>query len=109
MKRLALRTRQLGIREMASETMGGSYVLAGNAFPKAVPFDWHRPAPGWNAVSVTPWKLRCFYTKGYMRPTDLWPDTAAPVEKIGRSTYLFYFPPASQFPPALNGAATAPD
>jgi Dolichyl-phosphate-mannose-protein mannosyltransferase len=93
MKRLALRARQLGIREMASETMGGSYVLAGNAFPKPLPFDWRRPAPGWNAVSVTPWKLRCFYTKGYQRPTDLWPDKARPVEKIGKSTYLFYFPP----------------
>jgi len=90
MKRLALRCRQLGIREMASETMGGSYVLAGNAFPKPLPFDWRHPAPGWNAVSVTPWKLRCFYTKGYHRPTDLWPDKVKPVEKIGRSTYLFY-------------------
>ena len=90
MKRLALRCRQLGIREMASETMGGSYVLAGNAFPKPLPFDWRRPAPGWNAVSVTPWKLRCFYTKGYQRPTDLWPDKVKPVEKIGKSTYLFY-------------------
>jgi 4-amino-4-deoxy-L-arabinose transferase-like glycosyltransferase len=90
MKRLALRCRQLGIREMASETMGGSYVLAGNAFPKPLPFDWSHPAPGWNAVSVTPWKLRCFYTKGYHRPTDLWPDKVKPVEKIGRSTYLFY-------------------
>jgi hypothetical protein len=93
MKRLALRARQLGIREMASETMGGSYVLAGNAFPKPLPFDWRRPAPGWNAVSVTPWKLRCFYTTGYQRPADLWPDKAKPVEKIGKSTYLFYFPP----------------
>jgi len=93
MKRLALRARQLGIREMASETMGASYVLAGNAFPKALPFDWRRPAPGWNAVSVTPWKLRCFFVKGYRRPTDLWPDAATPVEKIGKSTYLFYFPP----------------
>ncbi len=93
MKRLADRARQLGIRDLASETMGQSYVLAGNAFPKAVPFDWHRPAPGWNAVSVTPWKLRCFFEKGYRRPTDLWPDSARPVEKIGKSTYLFYFPP----------------
>jgi hypothetical protein len=99
MKRLALRARQLGIREMASETMGGSYVLAGNAFPKSLPFDWRRPSPGWNAVSVTPWKLRCFYTKGYQRPTDLWPDTAKPVEKIGKSTYLFYFPPVLRPPP----------
>ena len=93
MKRLALRARQLGIREMASATMGESYVLAGNAFPKPLPFDWRHPAPGWNAVSVTPWKLRCFYTKGYQRPADLWPDKAKPVEKIGKSTYLFYFPP----------------
>lgn len=93
MKRLAVRARQLGIREMASATMGESYVLAGNAFPKALPFDWHHPTPGWNAVSVTPWKLRCFFTRGYQRPTDLWPDRAKPVEKIGKSTYLFYFPP----------------
>ncbi len=34
MKRLALRARELGIREMAYETMGRGYVLAGNAFPK---------------------------------------------------------------------------
>jgi hypothetical protein len=95
MKRLALRARELGIREMAYETMGQSYVIAGNAFPKQLPFDWHRPAPGWNAVSVTLWKLRCFYTKGYLPPGDLWPDKATPVEKIGKSTYLFYFPPTT--------------
>jgi hypothetical protein len=95
MKRLALRARELGIREMASATMGESYVLSGNAFPKPVPFNWYRPAPGWNAVSVTPWKLRCFYTKGYLRPGDLWPDNATPMEKIGKSTYLYYFRPTT--------------
>ena len=85
MKRLALRLDQLGVHEVTFKLASAGYMAAGNGFPFIYYMpDGDRPAPGWNAVSITPWKL-----SGQPR----WAETAVPRERIGRSILLYYFPP----------------
>ncbi len=50
------------------------------------------PAPGWNAVGLTEWKVR---RMGAIPPVIPWPDrtTMKPIERVGKSILLYYFPP----------------
>jgi len=58
--------------------------LAGDAFPTIDPGDPAHPSPGWNAVSVSIWKI-------FNTPT--WPGSQPhPQARIGRSILLWYFP-----------------
>jgi 4-amino-4-deoxy-L-arabinose transferase-like glycosyltransferase len=85
MRGLALRSKELGIRKMTFKIMSSGYMIAnGIPFPAydQMP-DGDKPNPGWNAVSVTAWKL-----SGQPK----WAERAEPVERIRRSMYLYYFP-----------------
>jgi 4-amino-4-deoxy-L-arabinose transferase-like glycosyltransferase len=86
MKRLALRLGQLGVHEFTFKIFSAGYMAAGNDFPFFIHDmpDGDRPTPGWNAISITPWKL-----SGQPR----WAEQAVPRERIGRSILLYYFPP----------------
>ena len=53
--------------------------LAGHAFPEMQPGDAAHPSPGWNAVSVSVWKIF---------GVPQWPDSS-PQVKIGRSIFLW--------------------
>jgi hypothetical protein len=54
--------------------------------------DVRRPSPGWNAVGVTDWKeLRLGLFDAHPEVT-LWPDRVPPLERVGKSILLFYFP-----------------
>jgi hypothetical protein len=57
--------------------------LAGHQFPAVRPGDPAHPSPGWNAVSVSIWKI-------FGTPT--WPhdDRLKPVATIGRSIFIWY-------------------
>ena len=50
------------------------------------------PAPGWNAVSITLWKVM---RMGVNPPNTPWPDrtTLKPVERVGKGMLLYYLPP----------------
>jgi hypothetical protein len=49
------------------------------------------PGPGWNAISVSPWKLSRLGTR-LMGNVPLWPDRYKPTERVGKSILLYYFP-----------------
>jgi hypothetical protein len=51
------------------------------------------PYPGWNAVSVSAWKQLRFGLQDREPQRTFWPDKVVPQEKIGKSIYLWYFPP----------------
>jgi hypothetical protein len=84
MQRLADRIFQFGVPEFTFKSTSLGYLATGQDFPRFVqmpPGD--HPRPGWNAVSITAWRLT-----GEPR----WPETAVPRERIGRSILLFWFP-----------------
>ena len=84
MKRLADRMYQLGVPEFTFKISTPGYLAAGNNFPRFVQMpDGDHPRPGWNAVSITPWRI-------FGQPR--WPEHIAPTERIGHSILLYYFP-----------------
>jgi hypothetical protein len=92
MKRLGQRLRELNAPSVAF-TPTISISLAALGFPPHQQNDADAPAPGWNAVKVTHWKL---YRMGL--PVDdpngrTWPDVVKPTERVGRSILLYYVPP----------------
>lgn len=86
MKRLGERLRLAGIEEVSFAPFNRTYAWAGHPFPKLLPVNPDRPSPGWNAVSITPWKLFGF---------PAWVDRMPPGERVGRSILLWCVPPGS--------------
>ncbi len=84
MRGLALRLRELGVQKLTFQIRSSGYMLAGNWFPeyKLMP-DGNQPTPGWNAVSLTQWKLS---------GDPKWADRIEPVERIRHSILLYYIP-----------------
>lgn len=81
MKRLGERLRLAGATEVAFEPFNKTYpALAGDAFPRILPIDPDHPSPGWNAVSVSTWKIF---------GVPQWAGAMAPQERVGRSILLF--------------------
>jgi hypothetical protein len=84
MKRLADRLQRAGAVEVTFEPFNKTYAtLAGDAFPRILPVDSERPAAGWNAVSVSTWKIF---------GVPAWASRMRPPERIGRSILLWHFP-----------------
>ena len=84
MKRLAARLHQAGATEVTFEPFNKTYpTLAGDAFPRILPVDTEHPAPGWNAVSVSTWKV-------FGIPQ--WANHMTPQERAGRSILLWHVP-----------------
>lgn len=84
MKRLGARLQRAGAVEVSFSPFNKTYpVLAGDPFPRLLPTDPEHPAAGWNAVSITAWKV-------FGRPG--WVDRVPPGERVGRSILLWYFP-----------------
>ncbi len=91
MKGLTDRLNELGVHELTFKLASSSYMVAsGRAFPAyhLMP-DGDKPNPGWNAVSVTEWKLT---------GEPKWAEQAEPTERVRRSIYLYYFNPKSPTP-----------
>ncbi len=91
MTRLATRLREIGATHVTFlPLLFDDYGKRG--FP---PMDYGSPlapSPGWNAVGLTEWKV---LRMGVNPPETPWPDrtTMKPVERVGKSVLLYYFPP----------------
>lgn len=84
MKRFGEYCRRHGITEIAFRPYNITYVeMGGPPLPRLLPSEWDRPSPGWNAVSMSGWKV--FNHPG-------WVDRRPPEAKIGRTTWLWFFP-----------------
>ncbi len=82
-KLLGRRLQKLGAKEVYfNQPMSGD-LQAQYGFPVIHPLYVQRPGPGWNAISMTPWKLRFF---GPMR----WAEERRPEERVGSTILLFY-------------------
>ena len=82
MKRLAAFLERAHATEVTFVPFNRTYgTLAGHAFPEMRPGDPARPSAGWNAVSVSVWKIF---------GVPAWPD-GHPQAKIGRSILLWNF------------------
>lgn len=92
-KRLAARLRELGVTQIGYTP----WLLTSTAyhgFPPFIRSDPYTPAPGWNAVNLTYWKVvRLGLAVEGKHNVPVWPDQARPVERVGKSILLYYFPP----------------
>ncbi|HLH16579.1 MAG TPA: glycosyltransferase family 39 protein [Bryobacteraceae bacterium] len=101
-KRVAARLRELEAREIAFEEFSTADLEKYHGFPHVLQFDPLQPHYGWNGTGFTMWKERRF---GLDESTPLWPDRYEPTERVGKTTYLWYFPPPGSPipPPRLKG------
>lgn len=80
MKRLAAFLREKGVKNVTFVPFNRTFSM-----PIAMqPGNPEAPSPGWNAVSVTIWKVWGF---------PAWADRIPPQQRIGRSIFLWYVPP----------------
>jgi len=98
-KRLAKRLRELGATQVAFYPPV-MIDLADLGFPPVIPEKPFQPAPGWNAVSLTDWKLTRMGVLGLVpKPTihivdnapgrPVWPDLYPRGEPVGKSILLW--------------------
>ena len=83
MQRLGEYLDQAGAAHVTFSPFNRTYGLAGYPMAEMAPSDSQRPAPGWNAVSITVWKVFGF---------PAWADRVPPQKRIGRSILVWYFP-----------------
>ena len=97
-KRLKKRLAEVGAKSIAFTPL--AYLDPRNEpdLPPLTPNDPRLPTVGWNAVSLTQWKEERFGLGGQQPQLTLWPDTVAPQEVVGKSIFLWYFPPAGNAP-----------
>ena len=87
MKRLGEYFERIRVREITFRPYDATYLdMGGPPLPRMLPSDWDHPSPGWNAVSLSEWKV--FNHPG-------WVNGKKPQARIGRTTWLWYFPPDS--------------
>jgi len=87
MKRLGEYFERIRVREITFRPYDATYLdMGGPPLPRMLPSDWDHPSPGWNAVSLSEWKV--FNHPG-------WVNGRKPQARIGRTTWLWYFPPDS--------------
>lgn len=84
MKRVGAFLKKVNATEVTFVPYSITYLQAGYPFPRVLPGEWAHPSPGWNAVSLGGWKL-------YNHPG--WVDGRQPQVRIGRTHWLWYFPP----------------
>ena len=83
MRRLGDFLARRGVTQLTFAPFNRTYLWAGHPLPPLESGDTDHPSPGWNAVSITIWKVF-----GYPK----WADTAPPPERrIGRSILLWHF------------------
>lgn len=96
MKRLARRLHELGAKSVTYKTiLVADFEREHGIPPMTKEMSVLAPNPGWNAISVTVWKEIRFGLFGKYAQLTLWPDRYKPVERVGKSILLWYFPPGS--------------
>jgi hypothetical protein len=89
MKRLGEYLKRAGTTKVTLALLNRGYPYAGHDFPTILPMDPARPSPGWNAISITMWKVARFDG----REGRVWPDVLPPKVRIGRSMLVAYIRP----------------
>jgi hypothetical protein len=93
MKRLSARLQEVGATQVTFDPTILADFEREHGFPRILPGNPAAPAPGWNAVSLTLWKVRRFELLDTHPEIVLWPDRVPPGERIGKGVMLWYFPP----------------
>jgi Dolichyl-phosphate-mannose-protein mannosyltransferase len=93
MKRLSERLRELHATQVAFSPTIVADFEGEMGFPKITRSSPVIPAEGWNAVSLSLWKVRRLGLLETHPEVVLWPDRVAPGERIGKGVMLWYFPP----------------
>ncbi len=95
-KRLATRLHEAGAQQLTWVPLQVTEFEKEFGFP---PIDTHmdvvNPSPGWTAVSMTVLKQRRLGLWDSYPGLTVWPDRIKPTEKVGKSIWLWYFPPGS--------------
>jgi len=97
-KRLRKRLAEAGAKSVAFSPLAYLGSEKERDFPPLVLNDPQTPYAGWNAVSLTQWKEDRFGLGGNRPDITLWPDTMSPQQIVGKSIFLWYFPPAGNAP-----------
>jgi hypothetical protein len=93
LKRLARRLHELGAREVTFLPVTVADLEGEHGFPPVRgEMDALRPNPGWSAVSVTCWKIVRLGLGEEHPEVTLWPDRIQPLERVGKSILLYYYP-----------------
>jgi hypothetical protein len=98
MLRLSARLRELGAQKVTFSPFINAYLHDYHGFPPIEESDPVTPSPGWNAVSITVWKVARMGLYEDHKEVQLWPDLVKPKERVGRGVLLYYFPPADSSP-----------
>ena len=98
MKRLAARLREVGATQVTFDPIVLADFEGEMGFPQMAPANAAAPAPGWNAVSLSYWKVRRLGLLDTHPEMVLWPDRVPPGERVGEGTMLWYFPPRTGQP-----------
>lgn len=95
MKRLARRLQEAGAQDVTIAPFY-RFDFARHGFPPLRErYSPVEPSPGWNAVSITNWKVARMGLYDRYPEARLWPDLVKnKPERIGRSMLLWYFPAA---------------
>jgi hypothetical protein len=96
MKRLGRRLRELGAQQVAFNPLIEGYLEQVHGFPPIQPMDPETPSPGWNAASLTVMLAGRFGLGSEHPEVKFWTDSTKPTERLGKTTYLWYFPPAQR-------------
>ena len=95
MLRLSARLRELQAPRVTFTPLLSAYLRDYHGFPPIQRSDPARPAPGWNAVSITAWKVMRMGLTFDHPEIVVWPDRVKKAtERVGRGVLLYYFPPS---------------
>jgi len=95
MLRLGARLRELGAPSVAFSPFIVAHLEAVHGFPPIQPNHPQVPEPGWNAVSITMWKVTRLGLFFDHPEVELWPDQMTPTERVGKGVLLYYVRPES--------------
>lgn len=93
MLRLSARLRELNTPLVTFSPFIAAELEAVHGFPRIRLSNPEQPSDGWNAVSITVWKVARLGLNNSKPKAILWPDVLKPTERVGRSVLLYYVPP----------------
>lgn len=94
MNRVGKRLRELGATEVAFNPLIVGYLEEFHGFPPVHLMQPTRPSPGWNAASLTVMLAGRLGLGNQFPNAKLWTTGRPPTERVGKTTYLWYIPPA---------------
>jgi hypothetical protein len=95
LRRLSAKLRELRAPEVYLAPFAPADYVEEHGFPPSYGFNPWRPAPGWNALSVSAWKVSRFGLLYRNPEAKFWPDSVKPTDRVG-GFLLYYFPAPPQ-------------